>query len=121
MVGSLAYYHVPKDKRTKLMTHTNLGTFVGYTDTKRVVKVYDPKKKVIKEYRDVIIDETRRWGNRIKQADNGDRFITFDIDDKFVNEAPHAGGGGRYTRSEGAYPRSGGAQPGGACTDTSTW
>jgi hypothetical protein len=42
IIGSLVYTDVPKEKRLKHESHTNLDIFVGYTDTERLVKVYDP-------------------------------------------------------------------------------
>jgi hypothetical protein len=58
--NSLAYTHVLKEKRTKLMSHTNLGVFVGYTDTARLVRIYNPISRTVKEYRDVVINKTKR-------------------------------------------------------------
>jgi hypothetical protein len=33
IIGSLVYTHILKEKRLKHESHTNLGIFVGYTDT----------------------------------------------------------------------------------------
>jgi hypothetical protein len=60
IIKSLVYTHIPKEKRLKHESHTNLSIFVGYTDTNRLVKVYDPFKRTIKSYKDVVIDETLR-------------------------------------------------------------
>ena len=60
IIESLVYTHIPKEKRLKHESHTNLGIFVGYTDTDRLIKVYDPLKRTIKSYRNVVIDETLR-------------------------------------------------------------
>jgi hypothetical protein len=81
--GSLTYVHVPKEKRTKLMSHSNLGVFVGYTDTTRMVRVYDPVKKEVKQYRDVHIDESRGWKDRIRVP--GD---DVDDEDTYAYEPP---------------------------------
>jgi hypothetical protein len=64
IIGSLVYTHVPKEKRLKHESHTNLNIFVGYTDTERLVKVYDPHKRTVKSYKDVVIDEILRWLTR---------------------------------------------------------
>jgi hypothetical protein len=64
------YTHIPKEKRLKHESHINLGIFVGYTDTDRLIKVYDPLKRTIKSYRDVVIDETLRWSTRLATYDN---------------------------------------------------
>jgi hypothetical protein len=60
IIKSLVYTHIPKEKRLKHESHTNLGIFVGYTDIDRLIKVYDPLKRTIKSYKDVVIDETLR-------------------------------------------------------------
>jgi hypothetical protein len=70
IIGSLVYTHIPKEKRLKYESHINLGIFVGYTDTNRFIKVYDPLKRIIKSYRDVVIDETLRWSTRLVTYDN---------------------------------------------------
>jgi hypothetical protein len=58
------YTHIPKEKRLKHESHTNLSIFVGYTDTERLVKIYDPHKRTVKSYKDVVINETLRWSTR---------------------------------------------------------
>jgi hypothetical protein len=60
IIRSLVYTHIFKKKRLKHESHTNLNIFVGYTDTNRLIKVYDPLKRTIKSYKDVVIDETLR-------------------------------------------------------------
>jgi hypothetical protein len=60
IIRSLVYTHIFKEKRLKHESHTNLSIFVGYTDTDRLIKVYDPLKRTIKSYRDVVIDEILR-------------------------------------------------------------
>src|SRR6266498_1753533 len=40
-IGSLIYVYISKEKRTKLMSYTNLGIFMGYTDTLRMVRIYN--------------------------------------------------------------------------------
>jgi hypothetical protein len=60
IIKSLVYTHISKKKRLKYESHINLGIFIGYTDTNRLIKVYDPLKRIIKSYRDVVIDETLR-------------------------------------------------------------
>jgi hypothetical protein len=60
IIKSLVYTHIFKKKRLKHKSHTNLSIFVGYTDINRFIKVYDLLKRIIKFYRDVVIDETLR-------------------------------------------------------------
>jgi hypothetical protein len=60
IIKSLVYTHILKEKRLKHESHINLSIFVGYTDTDRLIKVYDPHKRTIKSYKDVVIDETLR-------------------------------------------------------------
>jgi hypothetical protein len=60
IIRSLVYTHILKKKRLKHESHINLGIFVDYTDTNRLVKIYGPFKRTIKSYRNVVIDETLR-------------------------------------------------------------
>jgi hypothetical protein len=60
IIKSLVYTYIFKKKRLKHESHTNLNIFVGYTNINRFIKVYDPLKRTIKSYRDVVIDETLR-------------------------------------------------------------
>jgi hypothetical protein len=70
IIRSLVYTHIPKEKRLKHESHINLGIFVGYTDIDRLIKVYDPLKRTIKSYKDVVIDETLRWSIRLATYDD---------------------------------------------------
>ena len=89
IIGSLAYAHVPQEKRKKLDSHTNIGIFVGYTNTDRMVTIYDPIKRTVKDYRDVIIDESKRWGNRITELDEIEYFEYSSWDnDTYIDQAP---------------------------------
>jgi hypothetical protein len=60
IIRSLVYTHISKKKRLKHESHTNLSIFVGYTDINRLIKIYDPLKRTIKSYKNVVIDETLR-------------------------------------------------------------
>jgi hypothetical protein len=60
IIRNLVYTHILKEKRLKYESHTNLNIFVGYTNTNRFIKVYDPLKRIIKSYKNVVIDETLR-------------------------------------------------------------
>jgi hypothetical protein len=60
IIRSLVYTHISKKKRLKHESHINLGIFVGYTDINRPIKIYDLLKRIIKSYRNVVIDETLR-------------------------------------------------------------
>jgi hypothetical protein len=39
------FIHVPKEKRTKLEPSGNKGTFIGYSETSKVYRIYIPGKK----------------------------------------------------------------------------
>jgi len=70
-LGSLCFVHVPKETRLgrptsgdliggKMASYTNLGVLVGYTETTRMVRVWNPIKHTVKNIRDVVIDESRK-------------------------------------------------------------
>jgi hypothetical protein len=74
IIKSLVYTHIFKEKRLKHESHINFGIFVGYTDTDRLVKVYDSYKRIIKSYRDVVIDEILRWSTRLASYDDPGKY-----------------------------------------------
>ena len=57
--GSSVYCHVTKDARKKLETITELGIFLGYTDTPHNYWVYLPSHMMTMVYRDVKFDEEK--------------------------------------------------------------
>jgi hypothetical protein len=61
MIGSLAYVHISKEISVKkLDSRINKGIFVGYTNTTKMIRVYDLQKRKITHQRDVIIDKFKR-------------------------------------------------------------
>jgi len=57
--GSLVYFHVTKDARKKLEPTTELGIFVGYTDTPHNYRVYMQTSRMTVVCRDVKFDEEK--------------------------------------------------------------
>jgi len=55
--GSVAYYHVPKDLRSKLDNNASKGLFLGFSNTATVVLALPDL--VLKEVRTVKVDEGR--------------------------------------------------------------
>jgi hypothetical protein len=51
------YIHVSKEKRTKLEPSGKKGTFVGYSETSKVYRIYIPGQRHIEISRDVTFDE----------------------------------------------------------------
>ena len=56
ILGSTAYVHVPKEKRTKLDTHSHKGILVGYEGTNQY-KVWDLTRNDVVVSRDVVFIE----------------------------------------------------------------
>lgn len=54
--GSIVYVHIPKQKRQKLDQKAEKCLFVGYGDTTKGYRVYNPIKKTVSVKRDVIFD-----------------------------------------------------------------
>jgi hypothetical protein len=54
--GSICYYHVPKELRTKLMTKGKKGLFLGFTNTSSLVLTLGEDKEII-EVRTAVVDE----------------------------------------------------------------
>src|SRR5271169_3280338 len=57
IIGSTAYIHVPKEKRTKLDTHSHKGIMIGYGGGTNQYKVWDLTRKDIVVSRDVVFIE----------------------------------------------------------------
>src|SRR5579859_4934380 len=57
IIGSTAYVHVPKEKRTKLDTHSHKGIMIGYGGGTNQYKVWDLTRDDIVVSRDVVFIE----------------------------------------------------------------
>ena len=68
------------------MLYTNLGIFVGYTDILRIIRIYNPVTRKITQHRDIIIDETRRWDQRLIAVDDNEDTAEIIIEDDFLTE-----------------------------------
>src|SRR5436190_22575839 len=58
IIGSTAYVHIPKEKRTKLDTHSHKGILVGYGGTNQY-KVWDLTRNDVVVSRDVVFIEEK--------------------------------------------------------------
>ena len=61
MFGSIAYVHVPKEKRTKLDAKAEKCILVGYSDEQKGYECYNPRTKQARVSRDVVYDESTSW------------------------------------------------------------
>ncbi|XP_050908522.1 uncharacterized protein LOC127122185 [Lathyrus oleraceus] len=59
--GSVAYAHVPGQRRTKLEDKSKKYIFIGYDEKKKGYKLFDPKTKNVIVSRDVRINEESKW------------------------------------------------------------
>ena len=55
--GCPVYFHVPKEKRSKLDPSRRKGTFVGYSDSSKAYRIYIPGQRQIEIRRDVTFEE----------------------------------------------------------------
>jgi hypothetical protein len=55
--GCPIYFHVPKEKRTKLDLSGKKGTFVGYSESSKAYRIYIPGRRQIEVSRDAIFEE----------------------------------------------------------------
>jgi uncharacterized membrane protein YvbJ len=55
--GCPVYFHVPKEKRTKLYPSGRKGTFVGYCESSKAYRIYIPGQRQIEVSRDVTFEE----------------------------------------------------------------
>ncbi|KAJ4781946.1 polyprotein [Rhynchospora pubera] len=59
--GSIAYAHVPDQKREKLDDKSSKLIFVGYDERSKAYKLYDPLTKKMRVSRDVQVNEESMW------------------------------------------------------------
>ena len=59
--GSIAYVHVPKEKRKKLDATVEKCILVSYLDKQKGYKCYNPRMKEVQVSRNVIFDESASW------------------------------------------------------------
>ena len=59
--GSIAYVHVPKEKRRKLDAKAEKCVLVRYSNEKKGYKCYNPHTKQVRVSRDVVFDESASW------------------------------------------------------------
>jgi transposase InsO family protein len=84
--GSTAFAHVPDEKRRKLDPKATEGIMVGYGDSYRVYKIWDPVDRKIITSRDVVFDEKCSFDHS-SELEEMDYFSLFPIptDDPLVN------------------------------------
>jgi hypothetical protein len=59
--GSIAYVHIPKEKRKKLDAKAEKCILVGYSNEQKGYKCYNPRTKQACVSRDVVFDESASW------------------------------------------------------------
>ena len=55
--GCLVYFHMPKEKRSKLDASGKKGRFVGYSETSKAYTIYVPGQREVEICHDVTFDE----------------------------------------------------------------
>ena len=55
--GCPIYFHVPKERRTKLDASGKKGTFVGYSETSKANRIYMPGQREVELSHDVTFNE----------------------------------------------------------------
>jgi hypothetical protein len=55
--GCPIYFHVPKEKRSKVEPSWRKGTFVGYSESSKAYRIYIPGQRKIEIRRDVTFEE----------------------------------------------------------------
>ena len=61
MFGSVAYVHVPEQKKTKLDDRSHKCFLLGVSGESKAYRLYDPVMKKIIVNRDVIFEEDEKW------------------------------------------------------------
>jgi len=61
VLGSVAHVHIPDEKRVKLDDKSEKFIFVGYDQSSKCYKLYNPYNNKIVISRDVVFDEEGEW------------------------------------------------------------
>ena len=77
--GSLAFSHIPKQKRQKLDKKSEMGIMVGYGELTKGYRIWNENKCVVEIKRDVIFDEKSSMLNSIGKLEN---IVCLDLNDK---------------------------------------
>lgn len=85
--GSIAYVHVPNEKRSKLDSKSEKYVFVGYDSSSKGYKLYNPITQKIVISRDVEFDEENTWEWDTQEGENYDFFPYFE-EEQLVSEEP---------------------------------
>jgi hypothetical protein len=67
--GSMAYMHVPEQKRTKLDDRSEKLIFIGYDSSSKGYKLYNPTNGKIVVTRDGIFEEDKTWDWNVKEEE----------------------------------------------------
>ncbi|KAK4434982.1 hypothetical protein Salat_0661200 [Sesamum alatum] len=78
--GNIAYTHVPDQKRTKLDNKSARYVFIGYDQSSKGYKLYNPSSGKIVISRDVEFDEEGVW--ELNDQNKNDRYSPFFDDEK---------------------------------------
>jgi hypothetical protein len=67
-LGSLFYFHIPKDKRKKLEPSGKKGIFVGYSESSKAYIIYIAEQHKIEVSRDVTFNEKMAFKKSIEES-----------------------------------------------------
>jgi len=77
--GSIAYLHIPNEKKNKLDEKGEKCVFLSVSDCSKAYKLYNPNTKKIIISRDVIFDQENFWQWHVHSVDNN---IPADFDEE---------------------------------------
>ena len=70
--GCVAFMHIPVELRTKLDSRAEKRIFVGYSESQKGVRLFDPDTKSVQVSRDVLFNELENWEPEKKVFNNQD-------------------------------------------------
>lgn len=84
--GCLAYSHILDQRRTKLDNKSEKVIFIGYIETSKAYKLYNPKTKKVILSRDVVFDENKTWDELSDKDKNGRPILNNDEDQEETDD-----------------------------------
>jgi hypothetical protein len=96
--GSIAYVHIPDEKRKKLDSKSEKCILIGYSQEQKGYKCFNPMTREVRVSRDVVFDESASWYSpttpktptnyETSSEDDGSTAESTEIDLRFPEECP---------------------------------
>ena len=84
--GCDAYAHIPKDERGKFESKSRKSIFVGYGESVKGYRIYDPNRARVLYSRNVLFNEKRSKVKSESTHEENEQYVKLEISDHHVDE-----------------------------------